>query len=119
MSDLPSMAQIAASAGVPMPTVFNSMPQVQLPMKPVPIVHYGYEKVLAMIGLGHPLTRAVAGFTVAGAAMFTLRPDWAFDRKGHPRPWSIGMIGHAAKDGTQLPWWMVCVASAVGAALFL
>ena len=121
MSDIPSLAEIATSAGVALPPVFtNGLPGVQLPPPPPrPVVPFGYEKALSMLGLGHPLTRAVAGFAIAGALMFTMRPDWAFDFKGRPRPWSMFLIGHAAKDATKVPWWMVCSGTALSVALFL
>lgn len=121
MSELPSMSQIVASAGIPMPPVFmGGLPGARSASSvPQPLPPLGYEKALAMLGLGHPVVRGIAGFTITGALLFTLRPDWAFDRKGHVRPWSFNMIGHAAKDGTKIPWWMACSAAAVAAAMFL
>jgi len=54
--------------------------------------------ILARLGFGHPLIRALSGFLIASVTSFYFKPSLSFTEEGKPKKWL---------SETHFPWFIV------------
>jgi hypothetical protein len=77
-----------------------------------------YEKPFYWLGLTTPGIRFLATFTLANAAIFALKPRWAFTDKGAVKSWSVNTYD-ARTPTTMVPWWLPPLVIASASSIFI
>lgn len=75
------------------------------------------ESGLAGIGMGQPIVRAGVGFGLGWMGMSAIRPSFAYDSHGNPKPWQ--MLDPENPDAAVVPWWMPPLGAAALLGLFI
>lgn len=72
------------------------------------------------LAYGHyaPGKRALFAAVATTTVLFLAKPSFAFDDEGNPRPWAHFPPNVVGKS-TQLPWWLVTLAAATVAGVFI
>lgn len=78
------------------------------------------ERFLFNAGLRTPASRMVVGGLVGAAAMWMLKPGFAFDAAGNALPFGPGATtSSGAQSSTRFPWYLGAVAGAAALGLFI
>lgn len=72
-----------------------------------------FDSMGLMRGEYAPVGRAVVGGVIGAGIMFAIRPSFAFNSDGSPKPWGSG------SGKTQLPWWILPFGLAVFSGVFV
>lgn len=67
-----------------------------------------YQNFLVSVGINSAFKAALVGGVLTTAALWTLKPGFAFDAQtGKPRPWSFLSDETADTPPTNVPWYVV------------
>ena len=68
-----------------------------------------FDSIGLMRGEYAPVGRAAFGVGLGTVVMFAIRPSWAFEKDGTPKPWSQSRV----------PWWTVPVGLGIVCGVFI
>lgn len=72
-----------------------------------------FDSIGLMRGSYAPVGRAAVGGGLGALIMFAVRPSFAFNADGSPKPWGSG------KGGTSIPWFTLPIALAIFSGIFV
>lgn len=75
-----------------------------------------FDSMGLMSGPLSPVWRASVGFGAVSAVLWAVRPAFAFDASGSPRPW---VHAHPSASATAIPWWVLPAGAAILCGVFV
>lgn len=78
-----------------------------LAVKAAILITEPFHQFYASVGASQPWQRLLLGTALASTAVWLTEPEWAFDKKGNPRPWRP--LGNAP-NSTLVHWSILPIA---------